>query len=85
MQPTSIRVLITGGSRGLGRALAEWLAAGGASVGLIARTPDDLHDVVTTIEGAGIAPPPWPATSETAPGSRPPSRRSRIRWGDWMG
>ncbi len=53
MESASIRVLITGGSRGLGRAIAEWLAGRGASVGLIARTPGDLHDAVSAIEGAG--------------------------------
>ena len=70
MQSGSIRVLITGGSRGLGRAIAEWLAGRGASVGLIARTPGDLHDAVAAIEGQGGAPAPWRATSETAPGSK---------------
>jgi 3-oxoacyl-[acyl-carrier protein] reductase len=53
MQSESSRILITGGGRGLGRAIAEWLAARGATIGLIARTPNDLHDVVGTIEGAG--------------------------------
>ncbi|MGP0068130.1 MAG: SDR family NAD(P)-dependent oxidoreductase [Isosphaeraceae bacterium] len=53
MRPSAIRVLITGGSRGLGRAMAEWLAARGASVGLIARSPEDLHATVSAIEGAG--------------------------------
>ena len=53
MPASPIRVLIAGGSRGLGRALAEWLAARGAAVGLIARTADDLHATVTAIEAAG--------------------------------
>ena len=53
MQPGSRRVLITGGSRGLGRAIAEWLAARGTAVGLIARTPDDLRAVASAIEGTG--------------------------------
>jgi NAD(P)-dependent dehydrogenase (short-subunit alcohol dehydrogenase family) len=53
MNASAIRVLITGGSRGLGRAMAQWLAARGASVGLIARTPDDLNATVSAIEGAG--------------------------------
>jgi 3-oxoacyl-[acyl-carrier protein] reductase len=36
------RALITGGSRGIGLAIAETLAAEGAAVGLIARDPDGL-------------------------------------------
>jgi 3-oxoacyl-[acyl-carrier protein] reductase len=36
------RALITGGSRGIGLAIADALAAEGASVGLIARAPDGL-------------------------------------------
>src|SRR5579871_1919302 len=36
------RALITGGSRGIGLAIADALAAEGASVGLVARDPDGL-------------------------------------------
>src|SRR5580700_5227644 len=36
------RALITGGSRGIGLAIADVLAAEGAAVGLIARDPDGL-------------------------------------------
>jgi len=36
------RALITGGSRGIGFAIAEALAAEGAAVGLIARDADGL-------------------------------------------
>jgi NAD(P)-dependent dehydrogenase (short-subunit alcohol dehydrogenase family) len=42
-------VLITGASRGLGRALAEALAAKGAQVALVARDAKPLGDVVATI------------------------------------
>ncbi len=45
--------LITGASRGLGRALAEQLAARGARVALVARTIGPLADVVATIRGRG--------------------------------
>jgi len=45
--------LITGASRGLGRALAEQLAARGARVALVAREPGPLRDVVAAIRGRG--------------------------------
>ncbi|MGE0397891.1 MAG: SDR family NAD(P)-dependent oxidoreductase [Kofleriaceae bacterium] len=45
--------LVTGASRGLGRALAELLAAKGARVALVAREAGPLDDVVATIRGKG--------------------------------
>jgi len=45
--------LITGASRGLGRALAEQLAARGARVALVAREASPLRDVVAAIRGRG--------------------------------
>jgi NAD(P)-dependent dehydrogenase (short-subunit alcohol dehydrogenase family) len=45
--------LITGASRGLGRALAEALAAKGARVALVAREAGPLGDVVATIRAQG--------------------------------
>ncbi len=45
--------LITGASRGLGRALAEALAARGARLALVARDAGPLHDVVATIRARG--------------------------------
>jgi NAD(P)-dependent dehydrogenase (short-subunit alcohol dehydrogenase family) len=45
--------LITGASRGLGRALAEQLAARGARVALVARDPGPLGAVVAAIRGHG--------------------------------
>src|SRR3954447_16299204 len=44
--------LVTGGGRGLGRRLAEGLAAEGAAVAVLARTEAELSDVVGTIVGA---------------------------------
>jgi len=46
-------VLVTGASRGLGRALAEALAAKGARVALVAREPGPLGDVVDGIRRRG--------------------------------
>jgi len=46
-------VLITGGSRGLGRALAKGLAAEGASVVLVARGQEELDLTVDEIRSSG--------------------------------
>jgi NAD(P)-dependent dehydrogenase (short-subunit alcohol dehydrogenase family) len=45
--------LITGGGRGIGRLLAEALAAEGVAVGLIARSASELAETVGLVEAAG--------------------------------
>jgi NAD(P)-dependent dehydrogenase (short-subunit alcohol dehydrogenase family) len=45
--------IVTGGGRGLGRAVAEMLAAQGASVVVASRNAPELDDVVKTIRKAG--------------------------------
>lgn len=45
--------LVTGGSRGLGRALAEALAGAGARVIVVARDRADLDETVAALRGAG--------------------------------
>lgn len=45
--------LITGGSRGLGRAMAETFAQAGASVGVIARDTDVLAETLAALRTAG--------------------------------
>jgi NAD(P)-dependent dehydrogenase (short-subunit alcohol dehydrogenase family) len=45
--------LVTGGGRGLGQAYARGLAAVGASVGVLARTSEQLAETVELIEAAG--------------------------------
>jgi NAD(P)-dependent dehydrogenase (short-subunit alcohol dehydrogenase family) len=54
MQIQGQGVLITGASRGLGRALAEALAAKGAKVALVARDARPLDDVVATLRANGL-------------------------------
>ena len=48
------RVLITGGSRGIGFAVADALAAEGAAVGLVARDPAGLTEAAARLEPRGV-------------------------------
>lgn len=50
---SELRVLVTGGSRGIGRAIALRFARAGARVAVAARTSADLDAVVAEIEKAG--------------------------------
>lgn len=45
--------IVTGGGRGIGRAIAQGLARAGAAVAVIARTADQLDGTVALIEEAG--------------------------------
>ena len=53
MELENRNVLITGASRGLGRALAEYFASAGARVVAVARQSRDLEEVVATIRSNG--------------------------------
>jgi NAD(P)-dependent dehydrogenase (short-subunit alcohol dehydrogenase family) len=46
-------VLVTGGTRGLGRAIAEGFAAAGADVGLVSRKPESLVVAAAEIAASG--------------------------------
>jgi short-subunit dehydrogenase len=46
------RVLVTGASRGIGRSTAEAFAYRGATLGLVARSEQDLHSVVDELPAA---------------------------------
>jgi NAD(P)-dependent dehydrogenase (short-subunit alcohol dehydrogenase family) len=52
-EPTGTASVVTGGGRGLGRLLAQSLAAAGASVGLIARSHDELAETVRRVTASG--------------------------------
>lgn len=45
--------IVTGGGRGIGRAMAQELAKAGAAVAAVARSQDQLAETVTLIQGAG--------------------------------
>ena len=49
--------VVTGASRGIGRAVAKQAAAKGARVGLVARSKDDLDIVLADIGGRGVVAP----------------------------
>ena len=80
------RALVMGASRGLGRAIAEVLAADGAKVGICAREGARLHETAKAIgaqafaanlseDGAGAA------VVRDAPTTRPAGSRALMRPG----
>ena len=50
----SKNVLVTGGSKGIGLAIAELFAAEGANVAICARNADDVAKVVKALAGKGV-------------------------------
>jgi len=48
------RVVVTGGSKGIGRAIAEGFAAEGANVAICARNADDVAVAVASLEAKGV-------------------------------
>ncbi len=50
------RVVVTGASRGIGRAIAEAFAERGCEVGLLARSEEELNELVLALPGEGHEP-----------------------------
>lgn len=48
------RALVTGGTRGIGRAIADLLAAEGADVAICARNPDQVSEAVAALQSTGV-------------------------------
>ena len=49
-----LRAVVTGGTKGIGRAIAETLAAEGADVAICARHADDVEQAVTALKSKGV-------------------------------
>ncbi len=48
------KAIVTGGTRGIGRAICELLAAEGVDVGLCARNEDEVHSTVAALKQRGV-------------------------------
>lgn len=48
------RAIVTGGTRGIGRAIAETLAKEGAEVAICARNPDQISETVAALQSFGV-------------------------------
>jgi NAD(P)-dependent dehydrogenase (short-subunit alcohol dehydrogenase family) len=73
MDPETLKgqvALVTGGGRGIGRAIALKLASAGMCVAVLARTPAETADTVTLAEQAGGVAEPYTADVTEARGLR---------------
>lgn len=73
--------VVTGASKGIGRAIAERLAGEGANVLLLARSADALDGVAAGIRAAGGEAEPFPADLSTLEGCEAAARAADERLG----
>ncbi len=73
-------ILVTGGSRGIGRAIALALAGEGANVAICGRTRETLEATAAEIRGHGVA--AWPVVADVSRSrtSKPALPRRPRRW-----
>jgi NAD(P)-dependent dehydrogenase (short-subunit alcohol dehydrogenase family) len=78
---TGRRALVTGGGRGIGRAVALDLARAGAAVAVAARTPAEIEAVAAEIRGLGVPSAAVAADVARAEGVREMFRAARAALG----
>jgi 3-oxoacyl-[acyl-carrier protein] reductase len=74
---------VTGGGRGIGRVTAQTLAAAGATVAVLSRSPSELAESVTLIERAGGRARAFPLDVQCR-GGRRDTGGDRARWDRWI-
>ena len=77
---TGRTVIVTGGTRGIGLALAEGFALAGANVVVASRKPDACEQAAEHLRGLGGAAIGVPAHSTTSPVSSSSSLVRNLNW-----
>jgi len=73
--------VVTGGGRGIGRAIAQTLAAADASVAVFARTDAEIRETVSTVRSAGGVADGWAVDITDARATEAAFERVNGRWG----